>query len=62
MRDVAAHEKHEMQKLSKEMESRKTELANSSRYREQLEQQLADNIAVIADLQEQVFIKLVNIC
>lgn len=54
MRDVAAHEKHEMQKLSKEMETRKTELTTISRTKEQLDQQLQEKSAQIADLQEQV--------
>ncbi|XP_018019260.1 dynactin subunit 1 isoform X2 [Hyalella azteca] len=54
MRDLAAHEKHEMQKLSKEMEARKTELGAATRAKEVLEGELAQCRAQVADLQEQV--------
>ena len=54
MRDLTAHEKHEMQKLLKEVEAKKTEVTVLGRVKEQLEQQLEQNLLTVSDLQEQV--------
>ncbi|KAF2367871.1 CAP Gly-rich domain [Trinorchestia longiramus] len=54
MRDLTAHEKHEMQKLTKELEARKTEIGVAARAKEHLEQELTQCRAQVADLQEQV--------
>ena len=54
MRDVAAHEKHELQKLSKELEAKKNELTESNKSNEKLSAQLTELESTINDLQEQV--------
>ncbi|KAK8721731.1 hypothetical protein OTU49_012535, partial [Cherax quadricarinatus] len=54
MRDLSAHDKHELQKLQKDLETKKTEVSDLSRVRERLVSQVSDLEHTIADLQEQV--------
>ena len=53
MRDVAAHEKHELQKLMKDLEVKKNELAEVTKTNEKLTSQLNELESTISDLQEQ---------
>ena len=54
MRDVAAHDKHELQRTQKEMETLKTSLAELGRERDRFRSRAEEMEASIADLQEQV--------
>ncbi|XP_069980801.1 dynactin subunit 1 isoform X6 [Penaeus vannamei] len=54
MRDLAAHDKHELQKLQKDMETKKTEVTELNRSRVKLTSQVAELEQTISDLQEQV--------
>lgn len=53
-RDVAAHDKHEFQKLQKDLDQRKSENAELSRTKEKLSARVEELEVQIADLQEQV--------
>ncbi|XP_076067204.1 dynactin subunit 1-like isoform X5 [Oratosquilla oratoria] len=54
MRDMSAHDKHEVQKMQKELESMKSEIEELSRTKEKLSTQVTDLENTISDLQEQV--------
>ncbi|XP_043222013.1 dynactin subunit 1-like isoform X2 [Amphibalanus amphitrite] len=54
MRDVAAHDKHELQRTQKEMETLKTSLTELGRERDKFRARSEEMEASIADLQEQV--------
>lgn len=54
MRDLSAHDKHELQRLQKDMETRKTDMASFTRSNEKLATQVAELEQTISDLQEQV--------
>ncbi|XP_008207365.1 dynactin subunit 1 isoform X4 [Nasonia vitripennis] len=54
MRDLSAHEKHEFQKLQKDLEQKKSEILELSRTKEKLSARVEEMERQIADLQEQV--------
>ncbi|XP_037076983.1 dynactin subunit 1-like [Pollicipes pollicipes] len=54
MRDVAAHDKHELQRSQKEMEKLRADLTELGRERDRFRGRAAELEASIADLQEQV--------
>lgn len=54
MRDLSAHEKHEMQKMQKELETKKSEVMELQRIKEKLSSRIDELEAQMADLQEQV--------
>jgi len=54
MRDLSAHEKHEIQKLQKELEMKKSEVQELQRTKEKLSSRVDELEAQISDLQEQV--------
>lgn len=54
MRDLSAHEKHEFQKLQKEFEQKKSEVAELTRTKEKLSIRIEEMENQVADLQEQV--------
>ncbi|XP_055613373.1 dynactin subunit 1 isoform X2 [Uranotaenia lowii] len=54
LRDLSAHEKHEIQKLEKELETKKSEVAELQRTKEKLSSKLDEMEAQLSDLQEQV--------
>lgn len=54
MRDMSAHEKHEIQKLQKELEMKKSEVLELQRIKEKLTGRVDEMEAQIVDLQEQV--------
>ncbi|KAE8745790.1 hypothetical protein FOCC_FOCC007506 [Frankliniella occidentalis] len=53
-RDISAHDKHEFQKLQKDLDQRKSENAELSRTKEKLSARVEELEGQIADLQEQV--------
>ena len=54
MRDLSAHEKHENQKLQKDLDQKKSEIAELARTKEKLSTRMEEMEQTIADLQEQV--------
>ncbi|XP_058824296.1 dynactin subunit 1 isoform X4 [Topomyia yanbarensis] len=54
LRDLSAHEKHEIQKLEKELETKKSEVAELQRTKEKLSGKIDELEAQVSDLQEQV--------
>ncbi|KAG5677570.1 hypothetical protein PVAND_007319 [Polypedilum vanderplanki] len=54
MRDLSAHEKHEIQKLQKELEMKKSEVQELQRTKEKLSSRVDELEGQIVDLQEQV--------
>lgn len=54
MRDMSAHEKHEHQKLLKDMDQKKSEIAELARTKEKLSSRIDSMEHQLADLQEQV--------
>ncbi|XP_055549928.1 dynactin subunit 1 isoform X2 [Wyeomyia smithii] len=54
LRDLSAHEKHEIQKLEKELETKKSEVTELQRTKEKLSSKIDDLEAQLSDLQEQV--------
>lgn len=54
MRDLAAHEKHQQQRLLKDLEDRGAELNDLKKNKSSLNGQLEEQQKVIAELQEQV--------
>jgi dynactin 1 len=54
MRDLSAHEKHEIQKLQKEFDLKKSEVQELQRIKEKLSSRVDELEAQIVDLQEQV--------
>lgn len=54
MRDLSAHDKHEYQKLMKELDQKKSEIAELGRTKEKLSLRVEVMEQQIADLQEQV--------
>ncbi|XP_053697405.1 dynactin subunit 1 isoform X3 [Sabethes cyaneus] len=54
LRDLSAHEKHEIQKLEKELETKKSEVTELQRTKEKLSSKIDDLEAQLGDLQEQV--------
>ncbi|EDS39730.1 150 kDa dynein-associated polypeptide [Culex quinquefasciatus] len=54
LRDLSAHEKHEIQKLEKELETKKSEVAELQRTKEKLSSKIDDLEGTLGDLQEQV--------
>jgi len=61
MRDLLAHEKHEFQKLQKDMDQKKSEILELSRTKEKLSARVEEMEHQIADLQEQVYIVFTKI-
>lgn len=59
MRDLSAHEKHEFQKLQKDMDQKKSEILELGRTKEKLSARVEEMEHQIADLQEQVYMILV---
>lgn len=60
MRDLSAHEKHEFQKLQKDMDQKKSEILELGRTKEKLSARVEEMEHQIADLQEQVCIALLH--
>jgi dynactin 1 len=54
MRDLSAHEKHEFQKLQKDLEQKKSEILELSKTKEKLSARVEEMEHQISDLQEQV--------
>ena len=54
MRDLSAHEKHQLSKISKDLEEKVSELGNKTKDNEKLAAQVDELEATISDLQEQV--------
>nr|XP_049703773.1 dynactin subunit 1 isoform X11 [Helicoverpa armigera] len=54
LRDLSAHDKHEMQKMHKDLEQYKSEIAELSRTKEKLSLRVDELEAQVADLREQV--------
>ncbi|XP_052870371.1 dynactin subunit 1 [Anopheles cruzii] len=54
LRDLSAHEKHEIQKLEKELDTKKSEVAELQRTKEKLSSKIDELEAQLGDLQEQV--------
>ncbi|XP_039485865.1 dynactin subunit 1 [Drosophila santomea] len=54
LRDLSAHDKHDIQKLSKELEMKRSEVAELERTKEKLSAKIDELEAIVADLQEQV--------
>ncbi|XP_005183529.1 dynactin subunit 1 [Musca domestica] len=54
LRDLSAHDKHDIQKLTKELEMKKSEVAELERTKEKLSAKIDELEATVADLQEQV--------
>ena len=54
MRDLSAHEKHEITKLAKDLEEKVAELAVKTKDLEKLSRQVEEMEQTISDLQEQV--------
>ncbi|KAK3872406.1 hypothetical protein Pcinc_022506 [Petrolisthes cinctipes] len=54
MRDVSAHDKHELQQVQKELEAKKTELTEQSRAKDKLGARVTQLEQTIVDIQEQV--------
>ncbi|XP_076758441.1 dynactin subunit 1 isoform X4 [Xylocopa sonorina] len=54
MRDLSAHEKHEFQKLQKDLDQKKSEILELGRTKEKLSSRVEEMEHQIADLQEQV--------
>ena len=51
LRDLSAHDKHDIQKLAKELEMKKSEVAELERTKEKLSSKIDDLESVVADLQ-----------
>jgi dynactin 1 len=62
MRDLSAHEKHEFQKLQKDLDQKKSEIAELARTKEKLSTRVEEMEHQIADLQEQVCGLVTNTC
>lgn len=54
LRDLSAHDKHDIQKISKELETKKSEVLELERTKEKFSTKIDELEATIADLQEQV--------
>ena len=54
MRDLSAHEKHQLSKVAKDLEEKVTELTGKTKENEKLSKQVEELEATISDLQEQV--------
>ncbi|XP_058118563.1 dynactin subunit 1 [Anopheles ziemanni] len=54
LRDLSAHEKHEIQKLEKELDTKKSEVAELQRTKEKFSAKIDELEAQLSDLQEQV--------
>ncbi|CAK1556045.1 unnamed protein product [Leptosia nina] len=54
LRDLSAHDKHAMQKMAKDLEQNKSEIAELSRTKEKLSARVEELEAQVADLREQV--------
>ncbi|KAI4502462.1 hypothetical protein M0802_002374 [Mischocyttarus mexicanus] len=54
MRDLSAHEKHEFQKLQKDLDQKKSEILELGRTKEKLSSRVEEMEHQVADLQEQV--------
>ncbi|XP_072941306.1 dynactin subunit 1 [Epargyreus clarus] len=54
LRDLSAHDKHEMQKMHKDIEQYRSEIAELSRTKEKLSARVEELEAQVADLREQV--------
>ncbi|KAH8386048.1 hypothetical protein KR200_002414 [Drosophila serrata] len=54
LRDLSAHDKHDIQKLTKELEMKRSEVAELERTKEKLSAKIDEMEAIVADLQEQV--------
>ncbi|CAB3232227.1 unnamed protein product [Arctia plantaginis] len=54
LRDLSAHDKHEMQKMHKDLEQYRSEIAELSRTKEKLSSRVEELEAQVADLREQV--------
>lgn len=54
LRDLSAHEKHEFQKLQKDLDQKKSEISELGRTKEKLSATVEEMEHQIADLQEQV--------
>lgn len=54
LRDLSAHDKHDIQKMSKELETKKSEVLELERTKEKFSTKIDELEATIADLQEQV--------
>merc|ERR550539_893746 len=54
MRDLSAHEKHELAKLAKDLEEKVKDLAEKTKENEKLSKQVDEMEQTISDLQEQV--------
>lgn len=58
LRDLSAHEKHEYQKLLKDIDQKKSEISELGKTKEKLSARVEEMEQQIADLQEQVLEKV----
>lgn len=61
LRDLSAHEKHEYQKLLKDIDQKKSEISELGKTKEKLSTRVEEMEQQIADLQEQVFMSVFNL-
>lgn len=54
MRDLSAHDKHELQRVQKELEVKKAEIAEMARAKDKLAAQVGQLEQTISEIQEQV--------
>ena len=59
MRDLSAHEKHETQKLQRDLESKRNENAEILKITEKLKNRVQELETQVTDLHEQVFLSLI---
>lgn len=60
LRDLSAHEKHEYQKLLKDIDQKKSEISELGKTKEKLSTRVEEMEQQIADLQEQVISKKIS--
>lgn len=54
MRDLSAHDKHELQRVQKDLETKKSEMAEMGRAKDKLAAQVGQLEQTISEIQEQV--------
>lgn len=54
MRDLSAHEKHETQKLQRDLEAKRNEISELAKANEKLQARVTEMESQVADLHEQV--------
>jgi len=61
LRDLSAHDKHDIQKLSKELDMKRSEVAELERTKEKLSAKIDDLEATVADLQVSILVLIYDI-